>query len=1157
MTIEDFLEILEQRDLVPQAIVQQVRTKVEKGDRRITPQSLLKYLVIREIVSRPQAKELLQTTLTVTPNAESSILGMAVMPNVAEKDKQPAAKPPAEEDIPTIAPLDDGPPKRDSGEGSGVLVTDEGSFVGADLFGEKPASLLADSLSKIGGGEDTTLDKALQESKVGENDPDDPRNKKTRSKKARNKNKNEWDSSLLLLGGGGLILLIIAGVIISYLLNREDADAILAEASEYFEGGSYTQAIKQYDRFVKNHPQHPEYSAGKVKLGLARLWKASSGTSNFSEALKTAEQVLTNIEDESEFSSAQRDLASLLPKIAQGLANQAEKASQLDQVQELVKQTNTALSLCTNTKYIPKTFRDEVLLDEISQTLQRVERERAQNVALAQALTDMQAAVDNRDTALAYQIHDKLLDDHPGLIRNEQLAAKVLEISSAESGVVKFVAETQPATTEPRPSQVVAELALANRSGESVSVEEGVVAVRVSGAVYGLNLADGALRWRRFVGMAPQRTPVQLSTGDLLVVDSRYNELLKLTGSTGKLQWRHTFETPVLRPVLFGDQILLAESSGKLHVLNAASGERQGYVQFAQALSTPPVVGAKGKRVYLVGEHSSLYTLSTNDFSCLGVFFLSHAKGSVTTPPVCVLNKVIVAVAKGLSTSQLEVLGTTADGIVNQRATSRRLSGLVNTRLLSQGRRLVAMTSRGQVAVYEVGSGTGEEALTPIATREAESGPLLARFGFLNKGHVWVAGPNLNKLTILPTSDRLPVSNIDRDYQGDTFDHPLQTFALQEGGDLLVHVRRLAEQAGAIVAAMQMKTGRPQWETELAASPAGPPAVDSAGRQIGAITASGAAFLVDRKAMQSRVTNRAVRLSNRASSRQKLPPLDHCLDLGQGRLVASAEKGERLLHFRPGLPRGALQTINLVGPVSCAPVVWQEGFVVPTQTGQVFLYTSDEGEQWGSPFQPPLAPGVTYHWQSPAVYGSGENSQLVLSDGTKKVYLLSQADSPQPHLTATANADISTAPLNTRFAVVGDLAVAGAEDGSLAVIELPTLASKPSVKLQAAVTWGPFTVGQNVVLATATEELICLDDQANLLWRQPHTHGPPAGQPIAHDGKLVLLWQQGGLSKINLSGGEEVAYVPLPQPVVAGPVPFGKRLVVSAYDGTLLVVDYP
>lgn len=1139
MTIEDFLEILQDRDLVPEQVVSQVRTKVEKGDRRITPKSLLKYLVKKEYVTKRQAKQLLETTLTVTPNAESSILGMVPMPKMpheSEPESRGGSLNEHEEQIPTIAPVDDTP---------GSLVTDDSPPMGSgvDLYGEQPSSLLSESLSQIGVNADPTLTDAIEEGKL----ETEPQLKKRDKKKKKKVKKSEWDSNLLLLGGGGLILLLLVGVIIFYLLTRENADAILAEASEFYDGGSYTQAIKQYDRFLENHKKHPEYSAAKVKVGLAKLWKASTGTSNYQEALNVAREVLNDIADEEDFgTAAQQELGSLLPAIATGLANQAENGSEEQQVLKLVDQANEALAFCANTKYIPKKFRDEVKISEIDQTLERVERSRAEKSALKQALSDIQAAIDSRETANAYRVHEKLLDEHPGLINNEQLSEKILQISQAESAVVNFVSESQTALTDERPSQIVAELALANRSGPS-GTAKGTVAVRVSGATYGFDVSDGSLLWRRFVGMAPRATPVLLEGGDLLVVDAQHNELLRLTGQTGKLIWRQAFESAITRPLVHQSQILINETSGKLHVLDLGNGERSGYVQFAQQLSGSPAVGSQGKRLYVTGEHSSLYTLSTTDFSCLGVFFLGHSKGSISAAPVNVLNKVVVAVAKGLSTSQLEVLNLNSDNIPDQRATTRRLSGLVNTALLTQGRRLVAMTSRGEVVVYEVGAGTGDGAITQIAQREAVRGDSVARFGLVHEGHVWVAGPELNRLAVLPTSDRLSVSNIDNDYSGDIFDHDLQAV-----GNLLVHVRRPQGKAGAIVSAMDLESGRASWQTEIAASPAGPPAADPAGMQIGSVTSTGAAYLVDREAMRSRVVNSAEK-----STANRLPPLDHSLDLGQGRVLASASDSKTLLHFRPGLPRGATSKVQLVAPISCPPVLWEHGFVVPTQAGQVFLYNSEDGQQWGSPFQPPLEPGVTYDWLTPAVYGNGERSQLVLSDGVKRIYLLERASSPQPHLTAIEGADISTAPLQSRVAVTGDLAVVGAKDGSLATFQLPTLAPGDSVNLDGLVTWGPFNVGQNLLLATSNEELICLDEQAKISWRSSLAHGPPAGQPIAHQGGIELLWQAGGISHLNLADGKESSFIPLPQPVVAGPVPFGKRLVVSAYDGTLLIVNHP
>ncbi len=1136
MTIEDFLEILQDRDLVPAPIVEQVREKVAQGDRRVTPQSLLKYLVKKEYVTKLQAKQLLETTLTVTPNAESSILGMIPMPKVppTEQPKSTSVFDDSEEDVPTLTPVE---------PTAGSSVTDDPppASSGVDLFGESPSSLVSESLSQIGVS-DPTLTAAIEEGNL-ERLPQEKYERGMRINKAR---KNEWDSNLLLLGGGGLILLIITGAIIFYLLTRENADAILAEATERYESGSYTQAIKQYDRFIENGSGHPEYSAAKVKVGLARLWKASTGTSNYREALTVAREVLGPISDEKGFGTdAQQELASLLPDIARGLADQAERTTDDTTVRELVEQSNEALAMCANTKYIPKKFRDEAQITEIDQTLERVERSRAEKQALAQALAEMQAAIDARQTATAYQIHEQLLDDHPSLINNEPLAEKVLQISAAESAVVKFVPESQPASTEARPRQVVAELALANRTGAASSVE-GIVAVRVSGAVYGFDAADGSLRWRRFVGMAPRLTPVRLSNGDFLVVDAQHNELLRLAGQSGDLIWRYSFQSEVTKPVVYGDRILVNETSGKMHVLNVESGERSGYVQFAQRLAASPAVGLQGKRVYVVGEHSSLYTLSTTDFSCLGVFFLGHAKGSVDASPVNVLNKVAVAVSKGLSTSQLQAMTLSADGIPTQPATTRRLSGLVTTPLLTQGRRLVAVTSRGEVVAYEVGSGTGDEALTQIAQRDSERGESVARFGLTHEGHVWVAGPKLSKLEILPTSDRLAIRDLDNDYAGDIFDHDLQSI-----GNLIIHVRRPKRAAGAIVGATRLDTGRAQWETEIAASPAGPAAVDAAGMQIGAVTSTGAAYLVDREAMRSRVVTSA---EKPATSR--LPVLDQSLDLGEGRVLASSVGSDTMLHFRPDQASGAMSTIRLVAPLSCPPAVWEDGFLAPTQAGQVFLYDS-AGNQWGSPFQPPLEPGVKYDWTTPAVYGTGDTSRVVLSDGSKSVYLLERVPSPQPHLAAVESADITTAPLRTRFAVAADLAVAGTEDGSLATFQLPTLAPGDSINLGGLVTWGPYHVDNHFLLATSTEELVCLSDQASITWRTALPHGPPAGQPIAFNGGVELLWQAGGISRLDLSDGKQAAFTPLPQPVVAGPVPFGKRLVVSAYDGTLLIVNHP
>ena len=75
----------------------------------------------------------------------------------------------------------------------------------------------------------------------------------------------------------------------------------------------------------------------------------------------------------------------------------------------------------------------------------------------------------------------------------------------------------------------------------------------------------------------------------------------------------------------------------------------------------------------------------------------------------------------------------------------------------------------------------------------------------------------------MPTDNRLPVEEIENNFAGSTFDHPLLAF-----GDTLIHVRRPKDRGGYVVAATDTKQGRPIWETDLAMPPAGAPVVDDA-----------------------------------------------------------------------------------------------------------------------------------------------------------------------------------------------------------------------------------------------------------------------------------------------------------------------------------------
>ncbi len=152
------------------------------------------------------------------------------------------------------------------------------------------------------------------------------RDKDDKKKSKPSKQKKRWDSPLILIGGGGLTLLLLIGVTVWWLLTRETGNNVLAQADAALKAGAYSQAIEQYESFLKDFPRHPDHSLGRVQLAMVRIRQQTEG-GDFTTAVSTAENELKAVEDEEAFKDAHGEIAALLPQIAVGAANAAEKAS--------------------------------------------------------------------------------------------------------------------------------------------------------------------------------------------------------------------------------------------------------------------------------------------------------------------------------------------------------------------------------------------------------------------------------------------------------------------------------------------------------------------------------------------------------------------------------------------------------------------------------------------------------------------------------------------------------------------------------------------------------------------------------------------------------------------------------------------------------------
>jgi len=1193
MSVERFIEGLQERGLVSEQTLASLREKA--SERPLSAKALAKFLVEKKMLTQPQATDLLGSLLRsgvdidlVSTEDDSAAGGVnrfvpvsvddAIEGEAAESTedsfifepfltKGTATSDLAEESEIGLAPASDDAPlevaRRENRAERPVLKREQQPSMPASSTSPPDAKAKADAARREELATLPVAELVDPSAKSRPSSAEQGRPHHGRARKKPPKHSNRWDSPLMLLGGGALALLVIGGLALAWLMSWESGDDKLRLAQEAVHNGSYTQAITYYEQFLERFPRHREHGPARVKLLLVRLRKAVEA-SNFAAALDIAQSNLKTVENEEKFGeTAHRDLTALLPRIALGLAKEAEAATNAAEVQKLVEQATAALVLANNTKYVPSSLRDEAELDQVRLALGRVQRRQQAEKDLQEAVAAMEAAIVVGDTRGAYQRQIGLVRQHPELASHPALTAMLQKTTAAEQAAIRFVKEEQAAETSERPTPWVAALTIAHRRVKPPESQSSLAAsdtsavhvcIRVGGSVYALHGPSGRLLWRRYVGHAiAAHWPIRIEQ-DVLVADTARQELLRLDAATGRLRWRQAIGEPFAAPLVVGQRAYVAADSGRLYVIDLAAGAREGYLQFAQPLRVPPAAAQNQQRLYLTGDHSSLYIISLPDLACLGVYYLGHAEGSITVPLVQALDKLVVLENNGVETSRLRLMSLDEAGVVTGQVVERRLDGLATSAPCVSGRRLIVITDRGQIDVHELATGSGENALSLVATRTAATKlPVLRYAALVGQQHIWIGDTQLTKYSILPTSNRLPVEPLEQNFAGSTFDHPLLFL-----GDKVVHVHRPARRAGVVAAASEAASGRVLWETDLAVPLAAAPVIDSTAKSLLVATAQGNVFRLDEAAIRSRVQDEPLSVASTSGSTENdslgHPPIASSIDLGQGRAVFCAANSERLLLYNPSVARDRLQSLHLASPLACEVTPLGDGFLAPTKIGQVFYLSAGDGASRAAPFQPMLQPHVTWNYQ-PATVVDEQAGQFVISDG-EKIYLVQIAEQPQPHLKVIEQAQAAPQLITSRIVALRDVLLAA---GSSQVVRfrLPALKPMGELNLPAPVVWGPFRAGDAALLATADGQLAAVSDTGEFRWRTSFSEqGDLAGEPLILDDCFVVAYRRGVIERRSLTDGRLLGSSDCEQPLESGPVLFMQRLVLAG-DGALLVLDQP
>ncbi|MEN0111889.1 MAG: PQQ-binding-like beta-propeller repeat protein, partial [Planctomycetota bacterium] len=654
-------------------------------------------------------------------------------------------------------------------------------------------------------------------------------------------------------------------------------------------------------------------------------------------------------------------------------------------------------------------------------------------------------------------------------------------------------------------------------------------------------------RWRRPIGDGLSRSLPTPVGEDLVVVDQRHGDLLRLRASDGSLVWRTPLEETRgagwFTPALVGDRLLVGNAGGRLWAVDVGSGARQGVVGFAQPLASAPAVHPDGTRVYVVGRQAVVYTLDAESLDAAAVSYTGHAAEACPVSPIVIPGGLVLAENVGVATSRLRVCPLDGARVTTEEAYEVRLDGLIDSPLLVAGSRLLAGARSGGATLMEIAANPDETPLATVASAPAPSRATApARFAMAGS-EIWIATRGLQRTAASLADSQLVSATVADPCSGDAF-----FGTLERRGRALLHSRRRRGASGVTVGATDARTGRLVWETDLATPPIAAPRASRSPRGMVTVDRAGVTHLLTRTAIAAGVS-----LAQPEAARRS-PSWRHATLLagGAGLLTTVESPDAKALNVGDA---GSL--ISLPGRPACRPTPLGRVALVPLAIGQVSLVGTD-GAPVGASFMPEVEVGAEVGWTPAAVGRVADATLAVLTNGRASAYCLDIRGGASPGLTLREERPINGATPIGPAAIAGDHAAIGLTGGRVALFPLPGFDSPRVVELGdgGEIAWGPYAAGGAFVVWLADGTLVAVDPASSqIAWRLGLNE--PVGDPLVADGSLVLATRVSELVRVGLDSGELVGRRSLGQPLGTGPTAYGSRLLVAAEDGTVLVTGMP
>lgn len=915
-----------------------------------------------------------------------------------------------------------------------------------------------------------------------------------------------------------LLILVLLSSLLWRVIRRTTAARLYSHAVANLDDGDYRNAIRRYDDFLAGYPDHPLASKARVLRALAnvRQFTSSTGTS-WTNALDAGRAMVETVGREPAFRDASTELAELVLKTAEGLADRTRGSADA----RTLAQAESALAL--HARIAGKAAESFVMRSRLPRKLAEARAAVRKASIRARALAEMDASLGSGASSGVYAARDSLVGQYPDLADDRALIDRLTAANDLIRRAVTIDPSRRPAEVESRadpfgpPTSLVLRMAPSGTgtgTGSDRPTQPGpVVHALAEGFACGVDGATGAPLWQLPVGHSSPFPPRMIPGGStLLVVDARSDELLRLDARTGSLIWRQGLGERVSDPPLvLGNQVIQATPGGKLLSIDLASGELRATVNLGMPLARTPIGDEAGEFLYVLADRDCLFVLARDPLACAAVAYLGHAPGSVACPPARLGRFLVVAENHAIGDGRWNVFVIDADGLKVKPVQQVAVPGWTWSTPASSGSVIWAIGDRGGAAAYAVGTYEAKAPFRTIAQTNPEptaSGPAFAIAR--SEREVWIASGRSSRLDLDPEAGKVAAAWTLGE-AGPSLAPP------QRAGDLLVLTQQYDEGAGVALWGVEAQSGTVRWRTVLGADwRVGPRSVLGV-EGLNTLTEEGRTLTLPGELI-AKGGFVEVPLPKPGGARLPVGPLDRLVDGDLTVVVPGTAVDHLLVRSGPGDGEGEgggeFQRVELPSTTGASPILWGRDLLVPGVDGRVDLIDPTTGTPRAEPFMTPFDRDRPTRWRSPVRI---DGDAVVLAEGSGRVRRLSRSSTPAPRLVASAEAslgqDLVANPLSTGGAVI--LITTDNRIRALAARDLSPVGAWP---LEAPLSLSATVAGLGF-LADTSGNIHAFGNDGRRLWSGKLRDGPPAGAPVVAGDSVWFLGRDGSLHRHALADG--------------------------------------